>query len=81
VGVADALGLVTVVDDDVSPAVSISGASVVDGDTSLTDVAPRVSLLLSAATDHDLVVDLATSSPDPVRSRWSATTTAWSSWS
>lgn len=58
VRLADALGLVTVIDDDAPPSVSISGTSVDEGDTSLTDVALTVSL--SAATDDDVVVDLAT---------------------
>jgi alpha-tubulin suppressor-like RCC1 family protein len=50
-------GLVTVVDDDDAPSASIADASVLEGDTSLTDVALTVSLSAAAGSDVVIGVD------------------------
>jgi hypothetical protein len=42
---------VTVVDDDVPPAISVADVTVAEGDTSLTDVALTVSLSAPAPTE------------------------------
>jgi alpha-tubulin suppressor-like RCC1 family protein len=51
-------GLVTVLDDDAPPTLSIADVVVAEGDTSLTDVGLTVTL--SAPTSRDVVVDVAT---------------------
>jgi len=47
--------LVTVIDDDSAPTAAIADTTVLEGDTSLTDVAVEVTL--SAPSSHDVVVD------------------------
>ncbi|HEX3004001.1 MAG TPA: PxKF domain-containing protein, partial [Angustibacter sp.] len=58
VRVARATASVTVQDDDAAPTVSIAGASVDEGDTSLTDV--PLDVTLSAPSGRDVTVDYAT---------------------
>ncbi len=58
VQVARRTATVTVTDDDAPPTVSIAGATVAEGDTSLTDV--PLDVTLSAPSGRDVTVDYAT---------------------